>query len=99
MSNMERYTTLYVYIDIIQIQLVVDVRTSLLRVVPVKSRHGDTTCATYKQPQFLPVNRSNIQFVEINIRNDTGEPVSSESGKSIVTLGFRRKSFHRCIDY
>ena len=38
MTNMERYTGLYVYIDIIQNQLVGYVRANLLRVVPVKSR-------------------------------------------------------------
>ena len=38
MTNMERYTGLYVYIDTIQNQLVGYVRANLLRVVPVKSR-------------------------------------------------------------
>ena len=48
MANMERYTALYVYADIIKNQLVGDVRAPLLRVVPVKSRYGDTTCVTYE---------------------------------------------------
>ena len=95
MMNMKRYTALYVYTDIIQNQLVGDVRASLLRVVPVKLKYGDTTCVTYEQLQFLPLSRSNIQTIEINIRSDTGELVSFESGKSIVTLVFRRKTlFH-----
>ena len=94
-TNMKQYTALYVYPDIIQNQLVGDVKVHLLRVVPVKSRYGDTTCVTYEQPQFLPLSRSNIQTIEINITSDTGELVSFESGKSIVTLVFRRKSlFH-----
>ena len=66
-------------------------RVPLLGVVPVKSRYGDTTCVTYEQPQFLPLSRSNIQTVEINRRSDTGELVSFESGKSIVTLVYRRE--------
>ena len=37
MTNMERYTALYVYTDIIQNQLVGDVRAPLLRVVPVNN--------------------------------------------------------------
>ena len=41
--NMKRYTALYVYTDIIQNQLVGDVRASLLRVVPAKSRYGNKT--------------------------------------------------------
>ena len=95
MANVERYTALYVYTDIIQSQLVGDVREPLLRVVPVKSRYGDTTCVIYERSNFLPPRRSNIQTMEINVRSDTGELVSFESGKLIVTLVFRRKSlFH-----
>ena len=50
MTNMKRYTALYVYTDIIQNQLVGDVRAPLFRVVPVKSRYEDMTCVTYEQP-------------------------------------------------
>ena len=39
MTNIKRYTALYVYTDIIQNQLVGDVRAPLLRVVLVK--YGD----------------------------------------------------------
>ena len=38
MTNIKRYTALYIYTDIIQNQLVGDVTAPLLRVVPVKSR-------------------------------------------------------------
>ena len=76
MTNIKLYTVLYVYTDIIQNQLVGDVRGPLLRVVPVKSRCGDTASVTYKQPQFLPLSRSNIQTIEINISSNTDELVS-----------------------
>ena len=100
MTNMKRYTALCVYTGIILNQLVGFVRAPLLRVVPVKLRYGDATFVTYEQPQFLPLSRSNIQTIEINVRSGTGELVSFESGKSIVTLFFRRKSlFHWCINY
>ena len=92
MANMERYTALYVYTDVIQNHLVGDVRAPFLRAVPVKSRYGDTICVTCEQPQFFPLSRSNIQTVGFNIRSDTGELVSFQSGKSIATLAFRRKS-------
>ena len=49
MTNMKRYTALYVYTDIIHNELVGDARAPLLRVVPVKSRYGGTTCVTYEQ--------------------------------------------------
>ena len=44
---------------------------------------------TYEQPQFLPLNRSSIQTIEINTRSDAGELVSFGSGKSIARLIFR----------
>ena len=97
MTNLKRYTALYVYTDITQNQLVGDLRAPLLRVVPVKSRYGDTTCVTYEQPQFLPLSRSNIQTIDVNIRSNTGELVSFESGKTIVTLVFRRKSLFSLV--
>ena len=93
MCNMDRYSSLYVYTDIIQNQLVGDVRAPLLRVVPVTSKYGEVTCVTYEQPHFLPLSRSNIQTIEIYIRSDTGELISFESGKSVVTLVFRRKFY------
>ena len=71
-----------------------DVRAPFLRLVPVKSRYGDTTCVTYEQPQFFPLSRSNIQTVGITIMSDTGDLVSFENRKSIMTPVFRRKSFH-----
>ena len=98
MENMERYAALYACTDIIQNQLVGYVRALLLRLAPVKSRYGDTTCVTYEQSQFLPLNRSHIQTMYINIKSDTGELVSFESGKLIATLVFRR-IFYCCIDY
>ena len=65
-----------------------------------KLRYGDATCVPYEQPQFLLLGRSNIQTMEINIRSDTGDLGSFESGKLIVTLVCRRKSlFHWCINY
>ena len=67
------------------------VRALLLGVVPVKSGYVDITCVAYEQPEFCPLRRTNIQTVKINIRIDTDELVSLESGTSIMTLVFRRK--------
>ena len=89
MTNMKRYTALYVFTDITQNQLGGD--APLVRVVPVKSRYGDTTCVTYEQSQFLLLSRPNIKTIKVNIRSNAGKLVSFESEKSIVTLVFRRK--------
>ena len=84
MTNMKRHSV--ICLPRYPSESVGDVRAPLLRVVPLKSRYGDTTCVTYGQPHFLPLNRSKVQTIEINIRSNTGELVSFEIGKSIVRM-------------
>ena len=62
------YHTCYIYTDIVQNQLVGDVKVPLLRVVPGKE--GKLTYADYARPHFLSINRSNISIIEVNIRDE-----------------------------
>jgi hypothetical protein len=84
------YDSVYVYTDIIENQHVGDFKVPLLRVVPVKSNFGEMNWIHYDRPHFLRLSRENINDIEINIRDDTGEFISFESGKVVVTLVFRR---------
>ena len=52
----------------------------------MKLKYGDATCVPYERPHFLPLGRSNIQTMEINIRSDTDDLGLFESRKLIVTL-------------
>lgn len=90
-STENMYKAIYVYTDIIENQFVGDVRVPLLRVVPVTSQYGDICCIKYDKPYFIPLSRSNIQTIEVNLMDDTGNLISFEAGKSIITLQFRRK--------
>ena len=72
MTNMKRYTGLYVSTNVIQNQ-VVGVRAPLLWAVPLKLRYGHIKYVTYEQPQFLPLGKLDIQTIEINT---TGKLVS-----------------------
>ena len=90
-STENMYKSMYVYTDIIENQYVGNVRVPLLRVVPITSKYGDVSCIKYDKPHFISLNRSNIQTIEINLKDDTGEFISFEAGKAIVTLVFRRK--------
>lgn len=93
MSNVNHlYESIYVYCDIIKNQNVGDVSVPLLRNVPVTSKYGDVCCVKYDKPHYMPLSRSNIQTIEINLKDDIGEFISFEAGKVIVTLVFRRKS-------
>ena len=88
-TNLNLYQNCYVYTDIIQNQIVGDVKAPLLRVVPIKN--GKFTYIHYDKPHFFAINRSNIFTVEVNIRDDRGDFLSFESGTVTVTLLFRRK--------
>ena len=91
-STVNAYRSIYVYTDIIENQYVGDVKVPLLRVIPVTSQHGDNVCVKYDRPYFYNLSRSRIQTIEIDLRDDTGELISFEGGRSIVTLVFRRKA-------
>ena len=85
------YNAIYVYTDIIENQNTGDFKVPLLRIVPVTSKYGDVCCVKYDKPHFVKLNRANIQTIEINLTDDTGELISLIAGKSVVTLVFRRR--------
>ena len=82
--------SIYIYSDIVENQYVGDYKVPLLRVVPVRSNFGEMDWIHYDKPHYMRLSRENINNIEINIRDSTGEFVSFESGKVIVTLVFRR---------
>ena len=82
---------LYVYTDIIQPGLVGNALVPLLRIVPIKGKVGDTVHHCFENPHYQPLCVKQFQTVEIDIRDDTGQPVSFERGKVIVKLHFRRR--------
>lgn len=88
--NLGMYS-LYVYCDLVQSQLVGDTQVPLLRIVPIEGKHGDVITRTYQSPQYLPVSRKNFESIEVDIKDDTGENIPFESGKSVITLHFRLK--------
>lgn len=86
------YNSIYIYTDIIENQNVGDYKVPLLRIIPVTSSYGEVCCVKYDKPHFFPLSRNRIQTIEIDLRDDTGELISFEGGRSIVTLVFRRKA-------
>jgi hypothetical protein len=85
------FETLYVYSDIAEMQLVGDVQAPLLRTVNVTETKALTVCKSFSNPHYLPVTRSHLDTIEIDIRDDAGKKVPFESGKSIVKLHFRQR--------
>lgn len=85
------YHSIYVYTNIIENQHTGNFKVPLLRVVPVQANYGQLSCVNYDRPHYMPLSQSEIQTIEVDLRDDTGDLVSFESGKVVTTLLFRRK--------
>ena len=82
--------TLYVYSDLVEPRVVGDVRAPLLRIIPSRGSYGDHVDQTFQHVEYLPCRKKDFSTIEIDIRDDTGEPVPFERGKLVVTLHFRQ---------
>lgn len=83
--------SLYVYCDLIQHQLVGDSSVPLLRIVPVRGTYGGNVVRTYNDIHYMPARGGTTTNVEINIRDDTGEPIAFDAGRVVVILHVRRR--------
>lgn len=86
-----RTHSLYVYCDVIEKQIVGDSLAPLLRVLSTRSDLGQWVHKHYNNPHYRPVNNKNFETIRIYISNDIGEMASFDSGRSVVTLHFRRR--------
>ena len=86
------YYGLYVYSDIIEPIHVGDTLTQLLRFVEIPNgyKFGDQVVLSYPDTQYIPVNKNEIDMIEIEIKNEYGELFPFEYGRSIITLHFRQ---------
>lgn len=93
LSTFPGFCTLYVYTDIVELQIVGDFYVPLLRCVPVQGQDNDFITITYDRPHYVPVSKHHIDTVTIEIKTDQDKNVHFYHGKVIVKLHFRpRKS-------
>ena len=83
--------SLYVYCDACEESIVGDTKVKLLRIVPIYGEHGEYVCHTYDFPMYTPVQTKNFSEIKIHITDDTGKSIPFRSGKSIITLHFKRR--------
>ena len=86
-------STIYVYCNIVQPQIVGDTNAQLLRSIPVRGESGDLITETFSNIQFVPIQTKSFGEVEILLRTDTGDPVPFEHGKVVITLHFRKHTY------
>ena len=81
-------TSLYIYCDIVQPQVVGNTFEPLMRTVGVSSeaRFGENVTEIFESPYYLPLSRSSFQEVTVNIRNDIGLAPSFMFGRVTITL-------------
>ncbi len=92
-ADMCLMSTIHVYCDIVEPQVVGDTNVQLLKTIPVESKFGDVIAKTFTNIQYVPIQTRSFENMEILLRNDTGDPVPFERGKVVNTLHFRQRSY------
>lgn len=86
--------TLYVYTDIISPQIVGDGEVSLLRTVDYPNNTSDNRpqviSHTYQDPHYVPVNKTYVDTIKIDIRDSAGNKIPFLTGHSLVKLHFKQ---------
>ncbi len=81
---------LFVYTDIMTPRLVGDSLVPLLRIVEVNSGHyGEMVTHIYDKHQYFTIGKSDLDSIEIQIKDDAGQSIRFQNGKVYVTLHFR----------
>ena len=93
MADLTTVTTIYVYCDIVEPQIVGDTSAQLLKSIPAEGKFGDIIAKTFTNIQYVPIRTKSFEAVEVLLRNDTGDPVPFERGKVVITLHFRKHSY------
>jgi len=81
--------SLYVYLNLVESQIVGDIRAPLLRIVPAQGKDGEIITINYDNPQYLSLTTRDFEIVEVLITDDTGKKISFERGRVVITLSFR----------
>lgn len=86
-------SSMFVYTDICEMYITGDVQTPLLRAVGIDAenfQYGSTRFQSFSAPRYIPLVRNNFHTIEIDIRDEFGEPIPFDQGTLTVTLQFKR---------
>ena len=81
----------FLYCDCIQYQMVGDAYAPVLRTIKITGEWGEVVSLQYTAPHYVPVSKSFIDTIALEIRSDTGEPIDFLYGKILAKLHFRKK--------
>lgn len=85
---------MYIYLNIIQDQIVGHTRAPLLRTVPtvIDSKHGSISTYRCEHPVYFDLNTKSFDNIEVNIRTDTGDFMPFSHGTLTLLVHFKRHS-------
>ena len=86
-------STIYVYCDIVEPQIVGETSAQLLKSIPAQEKFGDVITKTFTNIQYVPIRTKSFEVVKVLLRSDTGDPVPFERGKVVITLHFRQHNY------
>ena len=82
---------LYIYCDLLLPQLVGNTSAPLLRIVHTSGEYGSSVEKTFHHKNYIPLIINNFSHIHIDIKTETGRYIEFNSGKTILTLHFRRR--------
>ena len=81
---------MYIYMNILEHQIVGDVSAPLLRIINVEGKYPDIIDRTFDYPHYLPILVKDISQIEVSIKDDLDKYIKFSSGKVIIKLHFRK---------
>ena len=93
LTNAFGQCSVYIYTDLIEPRHVGDTLVPLLRVVPLDGKQGTVQHKFFDRPHYFPLIKHRFDTIEILLTDSHGINIPFESGKSLVTLHFRRRKF------
>jgi hypothetical protein len=90
---------LLVYCDVVEPQLFGDSMQRVLKTVGITdvNEYGRMFVATYDNPDYVPILKTEFQTIEIDIRTSEDRPAPFEFGPSLVKVHVRRRGTAACI--
>ena len=82
---------LYVYCDLVENQVVGNVREPLLRILPVQGYYGEIVDQDFVARHYIPVLKKEFSTIEISIKSDSDVLIPFAFGKVIVKLHFKER--------
>jgi hypothetical protein len=81
---------MYVYTDLCENTQVGNVQVPLLRTVPMQDvSYGQVKSYTFTKPIYIPLAKRQFDTIEVQLRNDSGDLLPLDDGKTVLVLHIR----------